>query len=210
MLAKIFLGDRPIPLYPENRDIRLNPSPARIIQYSILTQKESDIMTRHSHYYHRRPTNNQRSLNEYESLPQTPTPYPGITPYTDYPEVGETALYPYTDGVTDMEASASALAPSTNSGGGGLAGLLGGGGGGGGGGGLGKLLGGLGVNNMSDIKGLIDRMGHRRHRQQHWQGTKGHAGLPALAPIVSACRRTRQEERRRWRRILSKRIYGPK
>ena len=74
-------------------------------------------MTRHSHYYHRRPTNNQRSLNEYESLPQTPSPYPGITPYTDYPEVGETALYPYTDGVTDMEASASALAPSTNSGG---------------------------------------------------------------------------------------------
>lgn len=116
-------------------------------------------MTRHSHYYHRRPTNNQRSLNEYESLPQTPSPYPGITPYTDYPEVGETALYPYTDGVTDMEASASALAPSTNSGGSGLAGLLGGGGGSGGGGGLGKLLGGLGVNNMSDIKGLIDRMG---------------------------------------------------
>jgi hypothetical protein len=116
-------------------------------------------MTRHSHYYHRRPTNNQRSLNEYESLPQTPSPYPGITPYTDYPEVGETALYPYTDGITDMEASASALAPSTNSGGGGLAGLLGGGGGSGGGGGLGKLLGGLGVNNMSDIKGLIDRMG---------------------------------------------------
>ena len=32
-------------------------------------------MTRHSHYYHRRPTNNQRSLNEYESLPQTPSPY---------------------------------------------------------------------------------------------------------------------------------------
>ncbi|SEM22967.1 hypothetical protein SAMN04488688_11076 [Paenibacillus sp. cl141a] len=114
-------------------------------------------MTRHSHYYHRRPTNNHRSLNSYESLPQDPTPYPGITPYGDYPEVGETALYPYTDGVTDLEASASALAPSSNSGGGGLAGLLGGGGGSGGG--LSKLLGGLGVNNMSDIKGLIDRMG---------------------------------------------------
>lgn len=117
-------------------------------------------MTRHSHYYHRRPTN-QRSLIENESLPQAPSSYPGISPYSDYPEVGETALYPYTDGVTDMEASASALAPSTNSGGGGLAGLLGGGGssGSGSGGGLGKLLGGLGVNNMSDVKGLIDRMG---------------------------------------------------
>lgn len=143
-------------------------------------------MTRHSHYYHRRPTNNQRSLNEYESLPQTPSPYPGITPYTDYPEVGETALYPYTDGVTDMEASASALAPSTNSGGGGLAGLLGGGGGSGGGGGLGKLLGGLGVNNMSDIKGLIDRMGGIDGIVNNiGKVQKVMQGFQQLAPIVS-------------------------
>ncbi|KOP64924.1 hypothetical protein AMS62_06430 [Bacillus sp. FJAT-18019] len=113
-------------------------------------------MTRQSHYYHRRPVST-RSLSEYESPPQTPSPYPGIAPYSDYPEVGETALYPYTDTAPEMEASASALAPSTNSGGGGgLASLLGGGGGGGG---LSKLLGGLGVSNMNDIKGLIDRMG---------------------------------------------------
>ncbi|MGG3284129.1 hypothetical protein [Paenibacillus solani] len=114
-------------------------------------------MTRHSHYYHRRPAST-RSLSEYESPPQTPSPYPGIAPYNDYSDVGETALYPYTDTASDPEASASALAPSTNSGGGGgLASLLGGGGGSGGG--IGKLLSGLGVNNMNDIKGLIDKMG---------------------------------------------------
>jgi len=113
-------------------------------------------MTRHSHYYHRRP-GSTRSLSEIESPPQTSSPYPGIASYNDYPEVGETALYPYTDLSSDPEATASALAPSTNSGsGGGLASLLGGGGSGGG---LSKLLGGLGVNNMSDVKGLIDKMG---------------------------------------------------
>lgn len=116
-------------------------------------------MTGHSHYHHRRPAS-QRSLSEYETLPQSPSPYPGISPYNEYPEVSENALYPYPDTVSDPEATASALAPSTNSGGGGgLAALLGGGGSGGSGGGLGKLLGGLGVNNMNDVKNLIDRMG---------------------------------------------------
>ncbi len=149
-------------------------------------------MTGHSHYYHRRPSSSKRSLSEYDSLPQEPTSYPGISPYSDFPEVGESNLYPYADALSNdtlpvpgMEASASALTPSSNSGGVGLASLLGGGGSGSGGG-ISKLLGGLGVNNLSDVKGLIDRMGGIDGLVNNiGKVQKVMQGFQQLAPMVS-------------------------
>ncbi|GAE08385.1 hypothetical protein JCM10914_4676 [Paenibacillus sp. JCM 10914] len=120
-------------------------------------------------------------------MPQEASPYPGITPYS---EVDAAASYPYTDtpdievlSGSELEASASALAPANNSGGGGLAGLLGGGGSGGG---IGKLLGGLGVNNISDLKGIIDRMGGIDGLVNNiGKVQKVMQGFQQLAPMVS-------------------------
>lgn len=121
-------------------------------------------MSGHSHYYHRRSAST-RSLNE--SLPSEsppPTPYPGISPYSQYLDAGASSVYPYTDtsasapqapGV-DSAINTTALAPSSS--GGGLSSLFGGGSGSSGSG-SGGLLSGLGINNMSDLKGIIDRMG---------------------------------------------------
>ncbi|WP_025684536.1 hypothetical protein [Paenibacillus maysiensis] len=83
------------------------------------------------HYYHRRPP--QRSLSD----PYNSSPYPGLDPYSDVPQVDSSGLVPY-EAPSSITESAAVVTPDPVPAKGGL-------------------LGGLG--NLGEIKGIIDRMG---------------------------------------------------
>ncbi|MGG4218107.1 tyrosine protein kinase [Paenibacillus jamilae] len=85
------------------------------------------------HYYHRRAQT--RSISD----PYSSTPYPGLDPYSEVPQVDSSAVVPYEApaNVTDSAVVTPDPAPAK-----------------------GGLLGGLGnLGNLNDIKGFIDRMG---------------------------------------------------
>ncbi|MGV6937775.1 tyrosine protein kinase [Paenibacillus sp. FSL H7-0442] len=85
------------------------------------------------HYYHRRAQT--RAISD----PYSSSPYPGLDPYSEVPQVDSSALVPYEApaSITDSAVVTPDHAPAK-----------------------GGLLGGLGnLGNLNDIKGIIDRMG---------------------------------------------------
>ncbi|MEK5405139.1 tyrosine protein kinase [Paenibacillus sp. FSL W8-0439] len=85
------------------------------------------------HYYHRRAQT--RSISD----PYSSTPYPGLDPYSEVPQVDSSAVVPYEAPASITDAAVVTPDPAPAKGG---------------------LLGGLGnLGNLNDIKGIIDRMG---------------------------------------------------
>ncbi|MBO3283279.1 tyrosine protein kinase [Paenibacillus sp. FSL M8-0228] len=85
------------------------------------------------HYYHRRTQT--RSISD----PYSSTPYPGLDPYSEVPQVDSSALVPYEAPASITDSAVVTPDPAPAKGG---------------------LLGGLGnLGNLNDIKGIIDRMG---------------------------------------------------
>ncbi|KJD39036.1 MULTISPECIES: hypothetical protein [Paenibacillus] len=82
------------------------------------------------HYYHRRAQT--RSISD----PYSSTPYPGLDPYSEVPQVDSSAVVPYEAPASITDSAVVTPDPAPAKGG---------------------LLGGLG--NLNDIKGIIDRMG---------------------------------------------------
>ncbi|URJ61176.1 tyrosine protein kinase [Paenibacillus polymyxa] len=85
------------------------------------------------HYYHRRAQT--RAISD----PYSSTPYPGLDPYSEVPQVDSSALVPYEAPASITDSAVVTPDPAPAKGG---------------------LLGGLGnLGNLNDIKGIIDRMG---------------------------------------------------
>jgi hypothetical protein len=85
------------------------------------------------HYYHRRAQT--RAISD----PYSSSPYPGLDPYSEVPQVDSSALVPYEAPASITDSAVVTPDPAPAKGG---------------------LLGGLGnLGNLNDIKGIIDRMG---------------------------------------------------